>query len=107
MMSIVVPVVGGRRIHVVEDLDLFKKIGIASRHLMKEYKNKVPLSITCPGKVDGKDYIIATVNLPRGTPVCNLPVEYNGFPVIVDYGVMKASTSDRCREFAGLVKVQK
>ncbi|PKY52575.1 hypothetical protein RhiirA4_425380 [Rhizophagus irregularis] len=98
----IVPVVGDRRIRAVEDLDLYKKIGIASRHLMKEYKNKVPLSITCPGKVEGKDYILATVKLPRGTPVYNLPVEYNGFPVIVDYGAMKASTSetsDRCREY--------
>ncbi|EXX68410.1 hypothetical protein RirG_105430 [Rhizophagus irregularis DAOM 197198w] len=80
---------------------LFKNI-VASRHLMKEYKNKVPLSITCPGKVEGKNYILATVNLPRGTPVYNLPVKYNGFPVIVDYGAMKASTSEtsnRCHEY--------
>ncbi|CAB4420405.1 unnamed protein product [Rhizophagus irregularis] len=99
----IVPVVGDRRICAIEDLDLYKKIVVASRHLMKEYKNKVLLlSITCPGKVEGKDYILTTVNLPRGTPVYNLPVEYNGFPVIVDYGTMKASTSEtsnRCHEY--------
>ncbi|PKY32048.1 hypothetical protein RhiirB3_393752 [Rhizophagus irregularis] len=98
----IVLVVGDRRICAIEDLDLYKKIVVASRHLMKEYKNKVPLSITCPGKVEGKNYILATVNLPRGTPVYNLPVEYNGFPVIVDYGAMKASTSEtsnRCHEY--------
>ncbi|PKB97243.1 hypothetical protein RhiirA5_384799 [Rhizophagus irregularis] len=98
----IVLVVGDRRICAIEDLDLYKKIVVASRHLMKEYKNKVPLSITCPGKVEGKNYILATVNLPRGTPVYNLPVEYNAFPVIVDYGAMKASTSEtsnRCHEY--------
>jgi hypothetical protein len=66
---------------------------------MKEYINKVPLSIKCPGTVDEKHYIIATVNLPRGTPVYNLPVKYKNFPVLVDYGTMRASTSHRCREY--------
>ncbi|CAG8748281.1 23052_t:CDS:2, partial [Rhizophagus irregularis] len=76
----IVLVVGDRRICAIEDLDLHKK-------------NR---------KVEGKNYILATVNLPRGTPVYNLPVKYNGFPVIVDYGAMKASTSEtsnRCHEY--------
>ncbi|EXX79606.1 hypothetical protein RirG_003960 [Rhizophagus irregularis DAOM 197198w] len=103
-MSIAVPVVGGLRINIVKDFDLFIKIDDASRLLMGEYKKKVPLSATCPGNVDGKYYIIATVNLPRGTPVCNLPVEYNSFPVIVDYGIMKASTSERCHEYHENIK---
>ncbi|GET63466.1 hypothetical protein GLOIN_2v1477844 [Rhizophagus irregularis DAOM 181602=DAOM 197198] len=100
----IVPVVGGLRINIVKDFDLFIKIDDASRLLMGEYKKKVPLSATCPGNVDGKYYIIATVNLPRGTPVCNLPVEYNSFPVIVDYGIMKASTSERCHEYHENIK---
>ncbi|PKC11104.1 hypothetical protein RhiirA5_413508 [Rhizophagus irregularis] len=100
----IVPVVGGLRINIVKDFDLFIKIDDASRLLMGEYKKKVPLSATCPGNVDGKNYIIATVNLPRGTPVCNLPVEYNSFPVIVDYGIMKALTSERCHEYHENIK---
>ncbi|GBC07434.1 hypothetical protein RclHR1_07460010 [Rhizophagus clarus] len=87
----IVPVVGDRRISIVKDLDLYKKMDIASVNL-------IPLFVTCPGKVYEKDYIIATVYLPRGTPIYNLPVEYNGFPLIADYGAMIASTSDRCHE---------
>ena len=50
-----------------------------------------PLSFATPGIVDGKEYIIAAVNLPDGTPVHNLPVKYKNFPVLIDYAVMKAS----------------
>ena len=65
---------------------------------MEEYIKKVPLSFTFPGMVDGKAYIIATVNFPKGTLVYNLPAEYKNFPVLIDYGVMKAS-STACHEY--------
>jgi hypothetical protein len=53
-----------------------------SDELMEEYVNKAPLSFTCPGKVDEKDYNISTVDLPEGTPVYNLSVKYKNFPVL-------------------------
>ncbi|GES85456.1 hypothetical protein GLOIN_2v1761433 [Rhizophagus clarus] len=51
------------------------------------------------GTVDKKNYIIATVNLPRGTPVYNLPAEYKDYSVLIDYGTMRASTNpNKCHE---------
>lgn len=41
----------------------------ASISLMNKFAKKIPLSLTYPGKVDGKEYIIATVKLPKGTSV--------------------------------------
>ena len=43
-----------------------------------------------------------SIFLPKGTPVCNLPVEYKNFPVLIDYGTMRASTNLtnlKCREY--------
>ena len=75
-MCTMVPTVGDRKISIVEDEGLFIKIDDASIDLMEEYGDKVPLSFATPGIVDGKEYIIAAVNLPDGTPVHNLPVKY-------------------------------
>ncbi|RIA82260.1 hypothetical protein C1645_835635 [Glomus cerebriforme] len=94
-----VPIVGDRKISIVKNDDFYDKIDVASDDLMDEYIDKVPLSFTCPGTVDKKDYIIATVNLPKGTPVYNLPVEYKNFPVLIDYGTMKASTNLKYHEY--------
>jgi hypothetical protein len=92
-MSTIVPAVGSRKVHFVENDDLFDQIDDASRDLMEKYVEKVPLSFTFPGMVDGKAYIIATVNLPRGALVYNLPAEFKNFPVLIDYGTMRASTA--------------
>ncbi|CAG8502764.1 2767_t:CDS:2 [Funneliformis caledonium] len=98
-----VPAVGSRKVHFVENDDRFNQIDDASRDLMENYVKKVPLSFTFPGMVDGKAYIIATVNLPRGTLVHNLPAEFKNFPVLIDYGTMRASTaSDEYRKYQNL-----
>ncbi|PKK66128.1 hypothetical protein RhiirC2_754017 [Rhizophagus irregularis] len=98
-----VPVVGSRKVHFVENDDLFNQIDDASRDLMEKYFKEVPLSFTFPGVVDGKAYIIATVNLPRGSLVYNLPSEFKNFPLLIDYGTMRASTaSDEYRKYQNL-----
>ncbi|RIA81764.1 hypothetical protein C1645_836447 [Glomus cerebriforme] len=98
-----VPLVGSRKVHFVETDDLFNQIDDASRDLMEKYVKEVPLSFTFPGMVDGKAYIIATVNLPRGSLVYNLPSEFKNFPVLIDYGTMRASTaSDEYRKYQNL-----
>ncbi|RHZ66122.1 hypothetical protein Glove_309g86 [Diversispora epigaea] len=102
-MSTIVPVVGDRKVYFIENDNLFDQIDDASRELMEEYLKKVPLSFTFPGMVDGKAYIIATVNLPRGTPISNLPTEFKKFPVLIDYGTMKVSTaSDTYHKYQNL-----
>ena|SRR5581483_12322836 len=98
-MSTIVPQVGSRKVHFVENYDLFIQIDDASRDLMEKYVKEVPLSFTFPGMVDGKAYIIATVNLPRGSLIYNLPSEFKNFPILIDYGTMRASTaSDEYRK---------
>jgi hypothetical protein len=102
-MFTIVPAVGSRKVHSVENDDLFNQIDDASHNLMEKYVKKVPLSFTFPGMVDGKAYIIATVNLPRGTLVYNLPAEFKNFPVLIDYGTMRASTaSDEYHKYQNL-----
>jgi hypothetical protein len=88
----VVPIVGNRKISQVFDDDIYIKIGKASRELRKEFGNKIPFSLIYPGMVDEKPSIIAAVNLPDGTPVYNIPVEYKGFPVLINYGTIKPSS---------------
>jgi hypothetical protein len=56
---------------------------------MDKFAKKIPLSLMYPEMVDGKEYIIATVNLPEGTPVHNMPAEFENFPVINDYGIIR------------------
>ena len=64
---------------------------------MEKYVKRVP---TFPGMVDGKAYIIATVNLLRGTLVYN---KFKNYPVLIDYGIMRASTSnDEYRQYQNL-----
>ncbi|RIA89711.1 hypothetical protein C1645_806102 [Glomus cerebriforme] len=36
--------------------------------------------------------IIAAVNLAKGTPIYNVPAEYKGFPVLINYGTIKPSS---------------
>ncbi|CAG8437444.1 6187_t:CDS:2 [Funneliformis mosseae] len=70
---------------------------------LENYVKKVPLSFTFPGMVDGKAYIIVTVNLSRRTMVHNLPAEFKNFPVLIDYGTMRASTaSDEYHKYQNL-----
>lgn len=88
----IVPVVGDREILDIENNDLYIRVDNAAISLMNKFKKKTPLSLTYPGMVDGKEYIIATVNLPEGTPVHNIPDEFENFPVLIDYGIIKPST---------------
>ncbi|CAB5327136.1 unnamed protein product [Rhizophagus irregularis] len=93
--NIIVPIVGNRKVSPVCDDNTFIKMAKVGRDLRKEFGKKVPLSVTYPGIVDGKEYIIASVNLTEGTPVHNIPAEYKGFPLLVDYGAFKPSCDNR------------
>lgn len=85
---LIAPIVGNRKVSPVCDDNTFIKMAKVGRDLRKEFGKKVPLSVTYPGIVDGKEYIIASVNLTEGTPVHNIPAEYKGFPLLVDYGLL-------------------
>ncbi|CAG8769064.1 8723_t:CDS:2, partial [Rhizophagus irregularis] len=80
--NIIAPIVGNRKVSPVCDDNTFIKMAKVGRDLRKEFGKKVPLSVTYPGIVDGKEYIIASVNLTEGTPVHNIPAEYKGFPLL-------------------------
>src|SRR5690349_6115385 len=92
---LIAPMVGNRKVSPVCDDNTFIKMAKVGRDLRKEFGKKVPLSVTYPGIVDGKEYIIASVNLTEGTPVHNIPAEYKGFPLLVDYGAFKPSCNNR------------
>ncbi|EXX55119.1 uncharacterized protein OCT59_012832 [Rhizophagus irregularis] len=87
-----VPVVGDRKILDIENVELYKQVDNALSALLYEFAKDIPLSLTYPGVVDGKVYIIATVDLPNGIPVHEMPVEFKGFPVLVDYRAIRPSS---------------
>ena len=91
----IAPIVGDRKVSRVRDRNILNKMGRVTLDLWKEYREKVPLSLTYPGVVDGREYIITAVNLSKGTPVHNLPAEYKGFPLLVHYGTFKPSCNYR------------
>ncbi|CAB4446967.1 unnamed protein product [Rhizophagus irregularis] len=87
----IAPIVGDRKIFNVHDINTFTKMSYVTLDLWEEFKEKVPLSVIYPWVVDGKEYIITAVNLPKGTPVHNIPSEYKGFPLLVHYETFKLS----------------
>ena len=98
----IVPIVGDRKVSQVFDDDIYIKIGKASRELRREFGNKVPFSLIYPGMVDEKACIIAVVNLKEGTPVYNIPAEFKGFPVLINYGTIKPSSYYAYRRYQDL-----
>lgn len=93
----IAPIVGDRKVSRVSDRNILNKMGVVTLDFWKEFREKVPLSLTYPGTVDGKEYIIIAVNLPKGTPVYNIPAEYKGFPLLVHYGTFKPSCNVYCQ----------
>ena len=89
----IAPIVGDRKISIVSDKNLYKKMVMVTLDFWKDFGEKVPLSLTYPGIVKGKEYIITVVNLTKGTPVHNIPAEYKGYPLLVNYGTMKPSSN--------------
>ena len=87
----IAPIVGDRKVSRVCDGKIYRKMVEVSLGLWKDFGDKVPLSLTYPGIVDGKEYIITAVNLTNGTPAHNIPAEYKGFPLLVDYGTFVPS----------------
>ena len=73
---LIAPIVGNRKVSPVCDDNTFIKMAKVGRDLRKDFGKKVPLSVTYPGMVDGKEYIIASVNLTEGTPVHNIPAVF-------------------------------
>ncbi|GBC06421.1 hypothetical protein RclHR1_06810010 [Rhizophagus clarus] len=98
----IVPMVGNRKVSQVFDDDIYIKIGKASRELRKEFGNKVPFSLIYPGMVDEKACIIAVVNLKDGTPIYNIPAEFMGFPVLINYRTIKPSSYDDYHKYQNL-----
>lgn len=55
------------------------------------YIKDTPLSYMNRGIVNGGLAIIAYVHVPKGTPV-ELPAEFEGYPVFMDYGVIEPAS---------------
>ncbi|RGB33129.1 hypothetical protein C1646_762068 [Rhizophagus diaphanus] len=63
-----------------------------SNKFWSTYRKDTPsLSYMDPGIVDGRPAIIAYVDVPKGTPV-ELPAEFEGYPVFIDYGVIEPAS---------------
>ncbi|RIA94408.1 hypothetical protein C1645_818027 [Glomus cerebriforme] len=80
-----------RKVSQVNDDD-FIKIGKTSLDLRKEFRKKLNFPLyTLEWSIE-KIYVIAAVDLTKGTPIYNMPVEYEGFPLLIDYGTFKLSS---------------
>ncbi|CAB4496322.1 unnamed protein product [Rhizophagus irregularis] len=80
--------VGNREILPVDD-EHFTQIYNASTEFMDNFKEEFPsLVLACPGKVDGKEYIIVTMELPEETPV-HILFKYNDFHVMIEYATSR------------------
>src|SRR5947207_15757427 len=63
-----------------------------SNKFWSTYRKDTPsLSYMNPGIVNGRPAIIAYVHVPKGTPV-ELPAEFEGYPVFIDYGVIEPAS---------------
>ncbi|RGB25857.1 hypothetical protein C1646_771176 [Rhizophagus diaphanus] len=58
------------------------------------YIKDTPLSYMNSGIVNGRPAIIAYVHVPKGTPV-ELPAEFEGYPVLLDYGTIEPACHTR------------
>ncbi|CAB5205436.1 unnamed protein product [Rhizophagus irregularis] len=58
------------------------------------YIKDTPLSYMNSGIVNGGPAIIAYVHVPKGTPV-ELPAEFEGYPVLLDYGTIEPACHTR------------
>ncbi|GBC22226.1 uncharacterized protein OCT59_024085 [Rhizophagus irregularis] len=58
------------------------------------YIKDTPLSYMNSGIVNGGPAIIAYVHVPKGTPV-ELPTEFEGYPVLLDYGTIEPACHTR------------
>ncbi|UZO11473.1 uncharacterized protein OCT59_003042 [Rhizophagus irregularis] len=73
--NIIAPIVGNRKVSPVCDDNTFIKMAKVGRDLRKEFGKKVPLSVTYPGIVDGKEYIIASKTLKPGISIGDAEID--------------------------------
>ena|SRR5688572_18088251 len=85
---------GDREIHPVLDLKLLAKLNIVRKAFRSKLdeEGKVPLAFIGPGVVDKKQSII--VIIPNKTQDC-LPATFEGYPVLIKYGVVKLASDPR------------
>ncbi|PKK59026.1 hypothetical protein RhiirC2_821827, partial [Rhizophagus irregularis] len=75
---------GDRKVLLIEDIKILSELEYVSDFFWDKYK-ETPLSCVSSGRVDEKAVLIALVCLPKGTQV-NLPGEFEGYRVLIDYG---------------------
>ncbi|GBB90425.1 hypothetical protein RclHR1_01740002 [Rhizophagus clarus] len=82
-----VPEVGNREIQHISDGGMY----VASVLFAEEFAKVVPIVFAYPGRVDGKDYIIAVLHPGKKSDVHlrKVPAKFKGFPVIIGYGAFK------------------
>ncbi|CAB4423547.1 unnamed protein product [Rhizophagus irregularis] len=71
----------------IEDIKILSELEYVSDFFWDKYK-ETPLSCVSSGMVDEKAVLVALVCLPKGMQV-NLPGEFKGYCVLIDYGEIK------------------
>ncbi|RGB39310.1 hypothetical protein C1646_664702 [Rhizophagus diaphanus] len=84
---------GDRKVLPIEDIKILSELEYVSDFFWDKYK-ETPLSCVSSGMVDEKAVLVALVCLPKGTQV-NLPGEFEGYRVLIDYGEIEPAHRKR------------
>ncbi|UZO11232.1 uncharacterized protein OCT59_002803 [Rhizophagus irregularis] len=84
---------GDRKVLSIEDIKILSELEYVSDFFWDKYK-ETPLSCVSSGRVDEKAVLVALVCLPKGTQV-NLPGEFEGYRVLIDYGEIEPAHRKR------------
>ncbi|PKY28013.1 hypothetical protein RhiirB3_479975 [Rhizophagus irregularis] len=84
---------GDRKVLSIEDIKILSELEYVSDFFWDKYK-ETPLSCVSSGMVDEKAVLVALVCLPKGTQV-NLPGEFEGYRVLIDYGEIEPAHRKR------------
>ena len=85
--------IGDQKILPITGTGMLPRRVILSR-FWSTYIKDTPLSYMNSGIVNGGPAIIAYVHVPKGTPV-ELPAEFEGYPVLLDYGTIEPACHTR------------
>ncbi|CAG8825722.1 6129_t:CDS:2, partial [Gigaspora margarita] len=80
---------GGRKVLPIQNDIVFEKLSAAEDAFLEKFKRD-KISATNFGLLDGKEVIVVTLNLPKGSLLkFYLPPVFEGFPVIINYGLVQ------------------
>ncbi|CAG8823170.1 4361_t:CDS:2, partial [Gigaspora rosea] len=80
---------GDRKVYPIQDDVVFEKLSNAEDAFLEKFRRD-EIYATSFGLLDGKEVIIVTLNLPKGSLLkFYFPPVFEGFPVIIDYGLVQ------------------